>query len=96
MPEDAEDMKGRGEAEPLAALQEAIQQFANSLADRAPMVTNTLVAWEEVAIDDDGTTTHQIKYAIPTDMVSMGASLGLNEAAGEYIRRDILGARSND
>lgn len=81
---------------PLEALNVAVAAFVNSEADRPTLVDVALVIWEEVSYDDDGDPQRAISYAVPTDNFSLSSGLGLIEAAGEYVRRDILGARGGD
>ncbi len=52
--------------------------------------------WEQVRFDGE-TTLRAIRYTCPSgDGASMAGALGLNEAAGEYLRRDALGLRTED
>ena len=80
------------EDSPLVSLAGAIQTFANAIADEPPvLVGGALVLWEQVRYDEDGDVCRSIRYAVPTDSSTLTGSLGLLEAAGEYLRRDILG-----
>lgn len=88
------------EPTPLETLRDAVQDFAN--VQRAEqghgpgLVDVSLVIWEEVAFDDDGTTMRRIRYAVPSDNFSLSSGLGLIEAAREFVRGDILGGSSED
>lgn len=82
--------------EPLDDLQAAVQAFVNKQVETPTLVDNALVVWEEVSYDEDGITQRRIRYCVPTDNFSLSGTLGLLEAASEYVRRDILGERGAD
>ncbi|GAA1909287.1 hypothetical protein GCM10009737_08150 [Nocardioides lentus] len=84
------------EQSPLDRLLAAVQDFANSLAGQPVLVDVALLVWEQVRYDEDGDIARKISYAIPTDNFSLSSGLGLLEAAGHYVRRDVLGARHTD
>lgn len=84
------------EPTPLDVLNAAVTTFVNSNADRPTLVDVALVIWEEVSCDDNGQAQRSIDYAVPTDNFSLSGGLGLIEAAGEYVRRGILGERGDD
>jgi hypothetical protein len=44
-------------------------------------------------VDDEGRTFRGVKYCVPTDNWSLSGTLGLVQAADEFIRRDLLGIR---
>jgi hypothetical protein len=81
---------------PLEVLNAAVTAFANELADQPVLVDVAVVLWEQVSYDEDGDVGRRIRYAVPTDNFSLSSGLGLIEAGGEYVRRDILGARRED
>lgn len=76
--------------DPLDALRQAVQDFANTRADQPAVVDNALVIWEQVSYDGDGTVMRCIRYAVPTDNFTVSGTLGLLQAAGVYVRRDVL------
>lgn len=84
------------EPTPLDLLAAAVQAFVNTQVDSPTLVDNALVAWEEVSYDADGGTMRRMRYAVPTDNFSMSGTLGLLEAAGTYIRRDLLEAEPDE
>lgn len=79
------------ESHPLDDLASAVQAFINTQSDEPVLLDNALVVWEEVGLDDEGFSQRRIRYAVPTHNFSLSGSLGLLEASGTYIRRDILG-----
>jgi hypothetical protein len=81
----------------LARVAQAIQEYVNAQDDATgALVDNALVVWEEVGFDGDGDATRRIRYMVPTDNFTLSGSLGLLEAAGAYLRRDVLGRDSGD
>lgn len=82
-------------SESLEALQRAIQEHASQQDEDSDhtsvIVTNAIVIWEQSGLHEDGTMCTQVLYSVPTDSLSITASLGLIEAGGTYVRRDILG-----
>ena len=77
---------------PLDRLQNAIRDFVNDEAEEAVLVDNALLVWEEVRVEADGSVNRRIQYSVPTDNFTLSGSLGLLEAVGTFLRRDILGA----
>lgn len=76
----------------LEALALAIQAHASAQADEGnPLVTQAVVVYETVALDDDGTPMRRISYTVPTENFSVSGAVGLIEAGGHYLRRDALG-----
>lgn len=85
------------EASPaLQALGEAVQEFVNATSDEPLMLSQAIVIYEVVTFDGNGDPTRAIDYACPTDNFSISGGLGLVDAGRFYVRRDILGARSDD
>lgn len=81
------------EVTPLEALRDAVQAFANAQGDDddGPVLVDVaVVLWEQVRYDEDGRVMRRIRYACPTDNFSMTSGLGLIEAGGHLVRRDIL------
>lgn len=81
------------EADPLATLAAALQDFANHEAGEPVLVDTALVVWELITYDDDGDVQRRITYAVPTHNFSMSSSMGLVDAAKELLRRDTLGCQ---
>lgn len=75
---------------PLETLANAVQAFANAVADVPELVDNALVVWEAVSFVADGNTQRCIRYAVPTPNFSLSGTLGLLRAGDHYIRRDVL------
>lgn len=85
-------------AEALAALREAVQAWVNvqHAADAPCLLSEAVVIYECVMMDDDGQTGRALSYTIPTDNFSLSGALGLLDAGRYYIRRDILSPDSDD
>lgn len=81
---------------PLDKLQGAIQEFINAEADESILLDNALVLWEQVTFDAGGATKRNIMYCVPTDNFTLSGTLGLLEAGGVFVRRDILGLPGED
>lgn len=75
---------------PIDTLADALQAFANEVADGPELVDNALVIWEAVSFDEDGNTQRCIRYAVPTPNFTLSGTLGLLRAGEHYIRRDVL------
>ena len=84
------------ESQPLQDLKAAIQAFASSGSKDAVLVDVAVVMWEQVGFTEDGEPHRHIDYAVPTDNFSLSGTLGLLEAGGVYIRRDILAHTEDD
>jgi hypothetical protein len=94
--ESNDDEKVEAEEQPIDVLNRAVQEFANSQVDEhmePGLVKHAIVVWEETAWTADGQNMSRIRYTNGTDTWSLSASLGLLEAAREYVRRDVLGDR---
>lgn len=79
-----------GDIESVAKM---LQEFAVECAGHPVIVDTAVVVWEEVRLDEDGEAERRIQYTVPMDNWSMSGTLGLLEAAREFVRRDILGER---
>jgi hypothetical protein len=80
-------------SEPEAALQrlaEAIQEHANAVEDGA-LVSQAVVLYETVSVNDDGDTERAVFYTVPTDNFAVSGALGLCYAGLHMIRRDGIG-----
>lgn len=91
-----QDQPDEQQPTPLEVLNAAVATFANQLGGRPVLVDVAVVLWEQVSYDDDGDVGRRIRYAVPTDNFSLSSGLGLIEAGGEYVRRDILGGCCED
>lgn len=77
-------------------LGDALQTFVNARAaaegeDAGRLVTQAIVVWEEVLLDEDGDSVRGISYCVPTDNFSPSGALGLLVAGQQYVQRDVIG-----
>ncbi len=77
------------EVEPLEALRTAVTEFAGSQAQGSVLVDVALVEWEQVVLRRGRRRGASDPVRRATDNFSLSSGLGLIEAAGEYVRRDI-------
>lgn len=83
---------------PLDDLHAAVQAFSNHMADDSSetgVVTQALVAWEEVSFDDDGTPCHRVLYAA-TGEANPSRSIGLAYHLLKTLQRDLIGCDCGD
>jgi hypothetical protein len=79
--------------QPLDDLHAAVQTFSNHLADDSTetgVVTQALIAWEEVTFDDDGTPRYTVLYAA-TGEANPSRSVGLAYHLLKTLQRDLIG-----
>ncbi|GAB3988834.1 hypothetical protein [Nocardioides marmoraquaticus] len=84
------------ERSPLEQLLASLQAYANDQAGKPVLVDVALVVYEHIEVSDDGQVGRAIRYTVPTDNFSMTSCLGLLEAGGHYLKRDILCAQQDD
>lgn len=82
--------------QPIQPLAEAVQAFANEVAEAPELVDNAIVVWESVSYNEDGDVQRCIRYAVPTENFTMSGTLGLLEAGAFYVRRDMLRGYEDD
>jgi hypothetical protein len=71
-------------------LQEWVSETAGGL------VTQAVVLYETVTVNDDGDTERAIFYTVPTDNFAISGALGLIEAGRYLVRRDALNNGEDD
>lgn len=76
------------EQSPLEVLQDAVQEFVNSISDKPCVVTGAVVAWETREFKDDGDLLFEVNYSSlpPT---SMATAVGIFDIALEKLHNDI-------
>lgn len=76
----------------LEALNRAVQDFSNAISSdpsQAGVVTQAIVVWEEMSINEEGNTKRGVYYAVPTDNFSMSGAVGLLRIATIKVEDDI-------
>lgn len=77
-------------------LKDAIQNYAVVRGERNCIVTEAVVVYEEMLMDDEGTAMRAINWTIPTDNFSLAGAVGLLDMGAEYIKRDLIPVRTKN
>ncbi len=75
----------------VKAVAEAIQSYVNAQ-EEPGLVTQAIVIYEIATMGDDGDTSRQIGYCVPTDNFALSGALGLLCAGMYFVKRDCLGS----
>jgi len=82
----------------LENLKEAVQRYANATnAEEVPVfVAESVVVYETMRMNPDGSDARAIWWTIPSDHWSLSTAVGLLDMGIEYIKADLVKVRVQD